>query len=99
MSKGLEDFKELKKINCFYCQYHINEECVNDKCIWNNVEKELKVLEIIKEKKVDVGQLTICFSLKDYNKYIFDKFRLADDEIQERTLTQEEFDLLKEVLL
>ena len=52
--------------------------------------KKLKALEIIKEKEVDVGAL--CeLDLVLYNKYV--------KEINGTpTLTQEEYDLLKEIL-
>jgi len=91
MSKGLEDFKELKKTTCFYCQYHINEECVNDKCIWNNVEKELKALEIIVSKRLNVDEIYH----KDYEWY------MLNHKNDDKSLipTKEEFNLLKEVLL
>ena len=53
----------------------------------NNVAKRLKALEIIKKKKVNVRFLISCKTLKEYNDVISDH------------LTQEEYDLLKEVLL
>lgn len=53
-------------------------------------QKELKALEIIKEKEVDVHRLKIYFSVYEYNR----KY-----EEHEYHLTQEEYDLLKEVLL
>lgn len=56
------------------------------------IETELKALEIIKEKMVDVVYLYgSCYELEHYNEY-------APFEIEEEDkLTQEEFDLLKEV--
>lgn len=52
--------------------------------------KELKALEIIKEKGVNVGLLSRCANAERYNKGIC---------YEPRYLTQEEFDLLKEALL
>jgi len=59
----------------------------------NENERKLKALEIIKEKRVDVCLLISCiydFDLDYYNSCMCNK---------ERCLTQEEYDLLKEVLL
>ena len=50
------------------------------------IEKELKALEIIKEKNVDTFYLVTCPILDCYNSETWNK------------LTQEEFDLLKEAL-
>lgn len=52
--------------------------------------KELKALEIIKDKEVQVAIFKICNSCEGYNltKGLFGKF-----------LTQEEYNLLKDVLL
>ena len=53
-------------------------------------EKKLKVLEIIKEKKVDCLLITISQTVMDYNDMC------EEDNVN---LTQEEYDLLKEVML
>ena len=53
------------------------------------VEKELKALEIIKEKKVNVELLHITRSSEEYNNEIMPYGNLP--------LIQEEFDLLKEI--
>lgn len=52
-----------------------------------NLKKKLKALEIIKKKEVNVRFLISCKTLEEYNCVISDH------------LTQEEYDLLKEVLL
>lgn len=52
------------------------------------IEKAIKTLEIIKNKRVDIGEL-FYLGLKDYNQ----AYRIFNKQ-----LTQEEFDLLKEVL-
>ena len=54
----------------------------------DQIEKELKAFEIIKEKEVNVAWLTYVDNLEDYNK---GKFIGS-------YLTKDEFDLLKEVL-
>ena len=61
---------------------------------WNNYNKKLKALEIIKEKGVDILKLKECKRCKkpdEYNKRTSYSYH--------KMLTQEEFDLLKEVLL
>lgn len=57
------------------------------------IEKELKALEIIKEKNVDIWILKSCLTLEQYN-YSITKM----DNCNVFNLVQEEFDLLKEVL-
>ena len=52
-------------------------------------KKSLKALEIIKKKGVNLYKLKICDSVEEYNK-------LCNSAL---LLNQEEFDLLKEVLL
>ena len=50
------------------------------------VEKSLKVLKIIKEKRVNVEWLLETENVEEYNESLYNN------------LTQEEYDLLKEVL-
>ena len=54
------------------------------------IEKEIKALEIIKEKNVDVLRIKITTNVERYNER---KIKGC------RNLTQKEYDLLKEVLL
>lgn len=57
--------------------------------------KVIKTFDIIKEKKIDTTTLFIClkrYDLETFNSYV-------EPSIGEKVLTQEEFDLLKEVLL
>ena len=61
----------------------------------NDVKKELKALEIIKEKRVDTYLLCSCNSVDEYNSMFEHRFGSYD----KRALTQEDYDLLKEVLL
>lgn len=64
----------------------------------NNVAKRLKALEIIKNKRVNVRAFLKCCQMEDgltiYNNQCDDK-----QEKESKELTQEEYDLLKEVLL
>ena len=64
-------------------------EALNKERIENSIK--LKALEIIKEKRVDVDYLIESVSLEEYNKHI--------QYCYGSLLTQEEYDLLKEVLL
>ena len=85
MSKGLEAFKK-------FCDDVV--ACVNSGGIAHIdmknkeiIEKELKVLKIIKENEVDMKAFNDLDSLEDYNYYCTP------------SLTQEEYNLLREVLL
>lgn len=60
-----------------------------DKAEFNQMSKQLKALEIIKEKNVNVPKLRNSSNLEEYNRCFRDKC----------LLTQEEYELLKEVLL
>jgi hypothetical protein len=90
MSKGLEFIeRELKyykgHIGWYDDGHKISQQEVDE---YENVYKELKALEIIKKKEVDVSCL------------LFDGFELYNKDMHpSRVLTQEEYDLLKEVLL
>lgn len=77
MSKGLKLVEELK-------QYIYPESKIYKKL--SIIEKELKALEILKEKLIDINWLNGCEELGDYN------------DLNEPTLEQEEYNLLKEVL-
>ena len=68
----------------------------NDYCEeFEIIKKELKALEIIKTKNVDIDYIKTCFydkkgGFKDYNAWAV--------QYENEELTQEEYDLLKEVL-
>jgi len=86
MNKGLEALKEIKEmLDAPYTSGVIKQGL-------NVIEKELKALEIIKEKKVMINAL-IRISFNEYNDYL-DRFYLSKER-----LTKEEYDLLKKVLL
>lgn len=94
----MKGFKALENL-CNQCEFYqfekglrpkkcpFNKNCVH-KC---RIEKELKALEIIKEKRVNVQALTDGMSLREYNDYC--KYVWITPIINE-----EEYDLLKEVL-
>lgn len=90
MSKGLEALKWLmdngyiKYENGWQAAPYILENI-------NAIEKELKALEIIKDKFVNVTIFMGCDSLEEYNKHPL--------TMRKGRLTQEEYELLKEVLL
>ena len=54
------------------------------------IEKSLKALEIIKIKNVDIPMVKTCNSVNDYNEW--------HSQYKEMHLTQQEYDLLKEIL-
>lgn len=58
------------------------------------IETALKALEIIKNKRVDIGLLLDGGDVNHYNYRIDEKWKQTP-----RRLTQEEYDFLKEVLL
>ena len=86
MSKGLEALKELKvwATNGYFA-------CKPSECdeLAEPIEKELKALEIIKNKGVDILALQYYENSSQYNFSLRGKFS---------QLTEDEFDLLKEVL-
>ena len=82
MNKGLEELKRLK-----WGLDITHEERIN---LCECIEKELKALEIIRNKKVDTSILFKGCSLPEYNeKYKSKKVRLLANE----------YNLLKEVLI
>ena len=87
MSKGLEKLKTIRHIHDMECG---EDESINKDL--DIIEQELKALEIIKEKKVNV---MLFISLKDIGLERYNKCF----EAEEHQLTQEEFDFLKEILL
>lgn len=84
MSKGLEALKHLYT----RAPATTNAICVMD---YEIIQKELKALEIIKKKGIDLIELKNCKKAKTYNE---NTKRTYCEEY-----TDEEYDLLKEVLL
>lgn len=85
MSKGLEALKRIRQETC-PATYN-NDFDKNERC--DIIEKELQALEIIKEKEVNVFIFLHSGDLETYNDMVEDN----------RKLNQEEYELLKEVLL
>ncbi|MBR1984467.1 MAG: hypothetical protein IKA31_01885 [Clostridia bacterium] len=105
MNKGLEALEELKfqvgNITYHTHDLQITTFKVRDSGLFELIEKELKALEIIKEKNVDIVGVK-KLSLEDYNKGVElgDKYKPKEmKECPYKKLTQDEYDLLKEVLL
>lgn len=91
----------LKSLERIENEYSI-DEAVFYKEDFNQVRKELKALEIIKEKRVNVGTFIHLTKIlkKDYEKCkaLNNTFGANICETEKEFLTQEEFNLLKEVL-
>lgn len=92
MNKGLEALKRIKS------RYN-DRVCIDILEDFDLVEKELKdgeknkkALEIIKEKVLDIQTLIRTNNAVEYNSYVVKGYG-------EKDLTQEEYELLKEVLL
>lgn len=91
--KRLEKLDEPKKIVGSISFEQSMENYVKNNC--PSIAKKLKALDIIKEKRVDTTSLFICFE-----KYDLETFNMSvNGAKEEKPLTQEEFNLLKEVLL
>ena len=100
MSKGLEALKVWNAVEKYLNLYHhqaikdnINVETVEGMPI-KIIEKSLKALEIIKEKTTSACNCLMILKARTDNLdyYDYKKLFLTD-------LTQEEYDILKEVLL
>ena len=75
-------------------------EALNKEIIENSIKSiKLKVLEIIKEKRVDACYFMNCRTLEEYNDDVLASYAYEENDAEQRMLTQEEYDLLKEVLL
>ena len=90
MSKGLEALKGLhsKALKSVRGGFQEMQKNSIDR-EYKTIEKELKAFEIIKNKRVDISTLEVCGNANTYNQ----AKEFGED------LTQEEYDLLKEVLL
>lgn len=86
IENALKDYEKIKIEYRELRTYHYDLLKENER-LHNQKIKKLKALEIIKKKKVNVRFLISCKTLKEYNDVISDH------------LTQDEYDLLKEVLL
>lgn len=97
VEKELKEYEEMKTIKGTTTFDKAIEDTLINAC--PNAAKKLKALEIIKKKRVNIKPLKRCINLGDsyiaYNKMIKQECWDYDD----RQLTQEEYVLLKEVLL
>ena len=84
---GLEILEEIK--DELYNFKDISEYSKNQ---FSTIEKELRALEIMKKKKVNVVIVLYSKNLEEYNSTVGFYF-------SKNQLTQDEYDLLKEVLL
>lgn len=84
MNKGLEALEELR-----YRITNFNGKFNDYKKIMNTIEQELKALEIIKNKQVQMAILSLSSSCVGYN---------MTRGLLGEYLEQEEYDFLKEVL-
>lgn len=90
MSKGLKALDDLR-FDVSMAQY-INYLEANKEC--DIIEKELKVLEMLKKKKVNIFHIWVFDDYEQYKAhYPFSEYNAKKD-----MLTFEEFELLKEVL-
>lgn len=86
---AFKDYEELlKKHKDLERKYYIETLSID--------YKKLKALEIIKEKEVDTLLLFRCFEFD--NLYGYSHFEMYNQELYTQNITQEEYDLLKEVL-
>lgn len=83
---GIESLEEIKKgiANCCYDGKKLGYY----KPHFDTIEKELKALEIIKENDISFFWLKYCNNVKEYNQKVEDFL----------SITEEEFELIKEVL-
>lgn len=91
--KALESLTLLKDFALGGFDSNLDKTFIEGAC--DIIEKELKAFAIIKDKRVNVYWLLVCFregGLKRYNDYL-DMLYLP-----ECNLTQEEYDLLEEAL-
>ena len=92
MTKVQESLKELERFEISFLNEdnEITEQLIKDTEEHKIIERELKALEIIIEKQVDIELFNRCKSCKEYNYSVgFSRFN--------RDLTEEEFNLLKEL--
>lgn len=93
MSKGLEALEVLKNIQTMtFGNSDLIESAYKEEC--EVIEKELKALEIIKKKRVNVHKFMWCI-FKKYSAFHYNFYFCEEDD---QFLDDEEFELLKEVL-
>ena len=96
MSTDLVAFKDLRDFTaCNHCQYQKSKDCVKGGfCIWNDIEKDLKALVVLK------GLFGFDFALRfPSNQPMLRIINKRTNEYWEIPISKEEYDLLKEVML
>lgn len=84
---------QLYKLISILIKTDINEIKVGEiRPLTNDIEKELKVLKIVINKKIDFVLIDISYSAEDYNGFC------KQEDCEREPITNDEFDLLKEVL-
>lgn len=90
MSKGLEALEDIMNI------YGETNSLEGTYDLFLKIKKELRALDIIKNKSVDMSTFGAFETYKDYEHFYNLKFHLIENECDK--LDEEEFELLKEVL-
>lgn len=91
MTKELEALERIRYHENFGCNRYFEEEL-------NLIEKALKALKIIKDTRLNVRVFLEKCLYVDYDFYVKHNENIMFG-MTKRLLTQEEYDLLKEVLL
>ena len=99
MSKGLEALNEVAEqfVEAFVLKEPTRTEKINEMLgtkQFKTIKNELKALEIIKEKIIPFTKFTMITKLGEKTYYT-----VGDNLCNDLYLSQEEFDLIKEVLL
>ena len=97
MLKGLKELEKIKELDILY-DYEMTESgeeyMLEQDIDLYIIEKELKALDIIKNKLL-VG----CFSKEDnYSNYAMAITMSGDETLKKNMMTEQEYNLLKEVL-
>ena len=92
--------KQLKRLEELEKAFHTlsKEDEKTKKLLSLEIEKN-RALEIIKDKRVDICYFMNCKTLEEYNDDVLASYAYEENDAKQRMLTQEEYDLLKEVLL
>ncbi len=96
MTKRLElnSYSQNDEVHGDYVVYEIKYADGHKEYVSRSVFRELKALEIIRDKGVDILKLKECKRCKLPNEY-----NTRSCYSYHKELTQEEFDLLKEIML
>ena len=103
MKAPIKSFEITKKMYEYFVEKYRDLDpklMICEKEDFDNIEKSLKALEIIKEKGLSLIHKKLIISSKNYKEYR-QEFQLVNSKLfnYEYFCSQEEFDLLKEILL